>query len=333
MERKIFDSVDYFKFFAAYLVVAIHTHPFAGTPADFLFTCLCRIAVPFFFVANSFFFFSHESPNIKKYNKRLITIYILWFMIELPLVYYRFFIEFNHPLPLQLLFFLRSLFFSNTFGASWFLTACIISVNLVYWLSKKTNIFVILLLSLFAFSLSLSSSYYYGLIDNYLNESCRYYHKVFSQLLMPANSFIVALLYIVMGKVMAERKSCITSISVRKLSLLLVLCLVLGGLEIVVFRKFAHTNDAFIMLPLITILLFTLLLRTSMGMSKIQSKFLRDMSILIYLIHPIIVFLYSILGSFSVGFISFIFTAALSSLIAMAIIVSSTKYAPLKKLY
>ena len=35
---KVYNSIDLFKFIAAILVVAIHTHPFAETGVDYYFT-------------------------------------------------------------------------------------------------------------------------------------------------------------------------------------------------------------------------------------------------------------------------------------------------------
>lgn len=137
---KSYNSIDLFKFIAAILVVAIHTHPFGENPdVDYYFTCFCRIAVPFFFITTSFFFFRKAKPDIKAYTKRLSILYLLWFIIELPLVYYRFFVAFDHPLPIQILNLFRSLFFSNTWAASWYIMASIIAVNIVYFLSRKIN--------------------------------------------------------------------------------------------------------------------------------------------------------------------------------------------------
>ena len=52
-------GVDIAKFVGAMLVVAIHTHPLGyGSVPDYYFNCLCRIAVPFFFVTSSYFFYT-----------------------------------------------------------------------------------------------------------------------------------------------------------------------------------------------------------------------------------------------------------------------------------
>ena len=56
--RKRNPGIDWMKLFAAWMVVAIHTYPFAGIsePAEILITrTLCRLAVPFFFLVTGFY--------------------------------------------------------------------------------------------------------------------------------------------------------------------------------------------------------------------------------------------------------------------------------------
>lgn len=144
----VYRSVDVFKFVAAILVVAIHSKPFIfSTDLDYYFTCLCRTAVPFFFVSTGYFFFLKEKPNIRKYTRRLSTLYVLWFVIELPFVWQRFFAGNDHSVLLLMFNFLRCLIFSNTWYASWFIMACIISVNIIFFLSKRLSNKHLLLLS------------------------------------------------------------------------------------------------------------------------------------------------------------------------------------------
>lgn len=78
--KKEYKAIDLFKFVASILVVTLHTKPFAWfADVDYYFTCFGRIAVPFFFITTSFFFFNKEKPDIKRYTKRLSILYLLWF--------------------------------------------------------------------------------------------------------------------------------------------------------------------------------------------------------------------------------------------------------------
>lgn len=192
--KKEYKAIDVCKFIASFLVVALHTKPFAeNAEIDYYFTCFCRIAVPFIFITTSFFFFNKEKPDIKRYTKRLSILYILWFIIELPFVYNRFFVIYDKVLPLQIINFIRSFIFNNTWFASWFIMACIISVNMVFYLSKKLKNYQLLFVGVVAYLFSLSCSGYYGVVDSLLPNNLHRYHAIVSFVLMPANSFIVAL--------------------------------------------------------------------------------------------------------------------------------------------
>ncbi len=91
-QSKNLASVDLFKLIAAIMVVAMHSHAFIqNANLDYWLTCLCRIGVPFFFVVGSYFYFKSNKP-ISKYIKRLLILYIAWFIIEIPLIYEQFFV-------------------------------------------------------------------------------------------------------------------------------------------------------------------------------------------------------------------------------------------------
>ena len=133
-----YSAIDLFKFFAAILVVAIHTHPFHDNQvADYVFTCFCRVAVPFFFVFSSFIFYKKDNPDIKRYMVRLLKMYSFWFVVELPFIYERFFINSDHDFILNLGLFIKNLLLQNTFYASWYLTALGEGMLIVYWLERK----------------------------------------------------------------------------------------------------------------------------------------------------------------------------------------------------
>lgn len=56
-KNKGYVGIDYFRVIAAFLIVAIHTSPFASfsETGDFIFTrIIARVAVPFFFMTSGF---------------------------------------------------------------------------------------------------------------------------------------------------------------------------------------------------------------------------------------------------------------------------------------
>lgn len=332
--QKTFCSIDLFKFLAALLVVVIHTRPFySNVVIDYYVISFCRVAVPFFFIATSFFFFSKEQPDIKKYTKRLAFLYIAWFIIELPFVYQRFFVDFDKSLPLQILNLLRCIVFSNTWYASWFIMASILSVNIIYWLSHKLKNRQLLVLSVLGYLISLACSSYNGAVDLLLNERMRHYHSTFSNIFMPANSFIVALIYVVLGKFVAERVQN-NQLNSKPTNLLLFFTMgLLWGVEVYLIRWSASINDAFFFLPMFTLFGFTLLLQTNISFSPKVSHWFRDMSILIYILHPIFSSVNYELLSINYGWRMLVITLIETIVTANLLLGLSYKIPFIKKLY
>lgn len=63
------DSFDFFKCFAAFLVVSIHVS-FQGIIGDYI-NVIARISVPFFFLVSGFFSYQKESGDVKIRKKRM----------------------------------------------------------------------------------------------------------------------------------------------------------------------------------------------------------------------------------------------------------------------
>ena len=91
MKQRNINSINYMKLLCAFLVVAIHTHPFQDINSimHYYFSeVLVRIAVPFFFVSSGYFYIKSliEGRNIfKKYIIRLLKTYVSWSFIYLIL--------------------------------------------------------------------------------------------------------------------------------------------------------------------------------------------------------------------------------------------------------
>lgn len=336
MGENNYNSIDFAKFFAAIMVVAIHSRPFVSNEmVDYFFTSFLRTAVPFFFVATGFFFFLKVKPDIFKYTKRLALLYVLWFFIEIYFVYQRFFVNYDHSLPLQLFNFFRSLLFSNTWYASWFIMACIIAVNIICFLSRKLNNKQLLLVGFGTYFISLFCSSYSGVLDLILSERLRYYHAAFSYFFMPANSFIVALVYIAIGKFIAEDMIREKKYSISKPMNVFwgVIVMFVGCIEVLLIRWSVVINDAYLFLPFFAFFVFVLLLRSEVNIPSRWARTLRFMSILIYILHSIFLSVNSALFGLESGMAMFGVTLSESVVCAYLIVKLSGKIPVLKKLY
>ena len=113
-----YSSIDLAKFVAAIFVVAIHAQPFSGLTQTVVIDVFARMAVPFFFITSSFFFFS-KNPGKKElshYLRRMGILYLFWFVVEFPITCLHAFIEPETPFGHNLLMLLRNFLFGSTFG-------------------------------------------------------------------------------------------------------------------------------------------------------------------------------------------------------------------------
>lgn len=142
------NKFDILKFVLAILIVGIHS-----SKVGMAFRPVLRLAVPLFFIISSYLFFWKQSTlnssrerfkGLKKYIKRILSLYFFWFILLLPFtIYYR---EWNIDFdPEKLLTIARSFFFGSTFVASWFLMASLIGVVVVWLLSamKVKSVWII----------------------------------------------------------------------------------------------------------------------------------------------------------------------------------------------
>ena len=181
-------------------------------------------------------------------------------------------------------------------------------------------------------------SSYYGLTVMILPATLLPKLTMFCNYFVPANSFIVALVYIVMGKIVAEEVlNCKRSILYTKP--LMFLCsfwfffLLLLMVEVFLIRWLVRINDAFLFLPLFTLVGFLLLLRLKISIKDNISRVLRNMSILIYITHAFFVDLFSACNLLEKGMRSFLVILLISLLVSSLIVLLAEKIPALRKLY
>lgn len=323
---RIISSIDLGKFFASILIVVVHCRPLSVYPQmDYYLTGLCRIAVPFFFIASSYFFFKSEK-DIWTFVKRLLLLYLAWFVIELPLTVQRFFIDTDNSLLYNCFLFFRGLFINSTFYASWFITALWQGVLIVWWLSKKINNKWLFGIGIICFIIACMWSMYRETINGTVIWP---FFKVLGVLLAPSNSFIIAIPYCIIGKYFAEHPN----LRINKPAAIIPIVMILA-LELWLCRNIGYMSDSYFSLIVICPILFLFLLNWDISFNPTISKFLRNCSILIYLLHlPVLHLLNTHLHSPLSGFalLSVVFLCSL--FFASIIIFASKKIRILKYLY
>ena len=108
MKGKAYPGIDAFRIVAAILVIAIHTYPLAdlNSTADYLAAhVVCRIAVPFFFMASGFFLFPAGTDPLNalpRFLKRSVCIYAAAIALYIPVNLYTGYFKTEHLLPAML---------------------------------------------------------------------------------------------------------------------------------------------------------------------------------------------------------------------------------------
>ena len=325
--RQTYTALDAGKFIAALLVLTLHIHPLASNPdGDYWLTCMCRIAVPFFFVTSSFLFFK-RGGDIRKYVFRILVLYAVWFVIELPVTIHEFFIDADGSLPRKLLLFGRGLFINSTFPASWFLTASWQGMLLVWWLSKKLSRKWLVIIGLVCFLSTLPETMWYGLIAG---TPVRPVYWRYVILFCPANSFIFAIPFCIAGKILGESTSPVPK---KTAVCILSAAVLLSIFEAAICKETQWMTDSFLGLLLVAPCLVWLTADIQTGIGPGTSKCLRSMSTIIYLCHlPVKLVLRSQMN-LGEGWPLYFLTLAICLVLALTIYLLSLRIRPLKYLY
>lgn len=295
------------KLILSIFVVAIHT-----TGLDILSPIL-RCAVPLFFMLSSYFFFSkYDNTNeiyerrkvLFKYIKRNLQLYAFWFIVLFPFtLVYR---EYLSLSPLEVVVkLLYSTLLSSSFPASWYIMASVIGVLLIICIEKIVSPRISLVICSLVYCACVLTSNYGETMSQ--SSYCLY------------NSFPVSLIWIWLGRFIAQNSERIKSLNGYKLILSFSGCLLLLYVEffIISYFQLAVADDCyFFLIP--TCFIFLLIFgKTEIKLSP--KPFMRKSSTIIYCTHiPIACVLSFGLKYFGIDnhFVVFLITVILSMLLA-----------------
>jgi len=284
-QNKTYAGIDFFRFAAAFLVIAIHTSPFTtySEMGDFIFTrIICRIAVPFFLITSGFFLISNYAYNNEKleiFVKKTALIYGISIVLYLPLNVYR------HDFAVDYLFpnIIKDLVFDGTIYHLWYLPASILGAVTAWFLVRKTGFQTVFLITLLLYILGLLGDSYYGIIEE-IPFLQNFYHHIFEISDYTRNGIFYAPIFFVMGGMIAQKKK---EISPGKLifgfcfSILLMLC---EGILLHQLGIQRHDCMYLFLIPC-TYFLFHLLL---LWKGK-RHELLRTSALIIYILHPLVI--------------------------------------------
>lgn len=279
------ERFDVLKFLMAIFVVAVHT-----TSKTNFFHPLMRMAVPLFLIMTSYFFFMKQNTinsdeekrdALIKYIKRLLLLYLFWFMLLFPytLYYQKWNVDFGFGTIFVVLW---DFIFKDTFRASWFLTASLFNVIFVWLFSRRIKELWLLVIGVMLYLICCLFTNYYNILLLIPNFE-KYYSIYLDYFMPPYLSYPVAFLFVVIGKVFADHHILISN---QKLGFLLFISLVCLFVEdfLVVYFSLQNADDCFLSMIPLSLCVFMIVGQNAPSI-HLNSLYLRSYSTIIYCCH------------------------------------------------
>lgn len=286
-KNESYSGIDYFRFIAALLIVAIHTSPLSSfsETGNFIFTrIVSRVAVPFFLVTSGFFLISRYSYNadkLRKFIKKTALIYAAAIVIYIPINIYNGYFSEDNLLPKII----KDIVFDGTLYHLWYLPAAIVGAVIAWYLVKQWAYRKAFAVTLVLYIVGLFGDSYYGIAEN-IPSLNSFYHLIFQVSDYTRNGIFFAPIFFVLGGYISDNKD---KLSFKKSIIGFTTCFSLMFAEALTLHRFElqrHDSMYVFLLPSICFLFYFLM--HFKGKNRAQ---LRTISLIIYIIHPFVIVL------------------------------------------
>ena len=274
--KKQFNAIDLLKFVMAMFVVMIHVKPNTHSEVlTMMFSPFMSIAVPVFFVVSSMLMFSKLNGNgggyfaLLKYCKRIGLLYLSWFIIDFWYVWT------NKPyfsagVANGVIELFKDLIFATTFPGSWYLSASVMGVVIIYLLNKIMHPVIVFIITFLV-------AYYIRCIDLFpdsMQGVYNWYATTFREEVQL--SFPAQMVWISIGQILALYLDRLVEKKVFSLSLLCSICL--SAFVACIFLKSIAISIVLV------VSLVLICLRIDLPSNPIYTR-LRNYSILVFFFH------------------------------------------------
>lgn len=284
-KNESYSGIDYFRFIAALLIVAIHTSPLSSfsETGNFIFTrIVSRVAVPFFFMTSGFFLISRYTCNAEKleaFIKKTTLIYGVAMLLYIPINVYNGYFKMDNLLPNII----KDIVFDGTLYHLWYLPASIIGAAIAWYLVKKLNYPKALMVASVLYLIGLFGDSYYGITEKI---SClnSLYTYIFQVTDYTRNGIFFAPIFFILGGFIADNRPQIT-FGKSFLGFAISLALMLGEAMILHHFDLQRHDSMYVFLLPCMYFLFIVILHFK-GKRLVS---LRTASLIIYIIHPMMI--------------------------------------------
>ncbi|WP_455544270.1 acyltransferase family protein [Intestinibacter sp.] len=315
------NSIDYIKLICAFLVVAIHTHPFEEYNKVLFYLCtevIPRIAVPFFFTVSGYFYL--KALNLKKdifrnYMKRLLQSYVIWTIIYILVRLIT--LSQDYTIKGFIMDTIIMFFYLGSYYHLWYFVALIICVLIVTFFNKYNKLQFLYVISILLYFIGLLGTSYYKFGMKIPVLSNLYRISYFTEI---RRYFMMGLPFFMLGYLLNKIKT------FKHIKKILLLNIILFVIEIIIVNKFGLQNSIVIsvfLYPLVATIFLTCVKNPMMNYGR-YANISRLLSSFIYYIHPIIILLISNL-KLSQTF-TYLLTCFVSTALGLLIIKIDNKY-------
>lgn len=273
-------GIDRFRIIAAAMVIAIHTSPLfsISQTTDFiLVNIICRVAVPFFFIANGFFLYkSQRQKPLLSFVKKISVYYFICILFYLPLNIYAGYFKSGFSASSLI----KDILWNGTFYHLWYFPAAILGAAVAFWLDKQLGLKPALIISAVLYTIGLGGDSYFGVVSA-VPAINSFYNLVFNIFDYTRNGLFFAPLFVLLGFHFANNTP---KQSNRFYSLGLCASFVLMLMEALLLYSFdvMRHSSMYLFLPAVMFFLFNILMqKTGAGLPVF-----RRASLYVYIIHP-----------------------------------------------
>lgn len=305
-----YQNLDILKYISAILIMILHLRPFINfsDQLDLAFNnIITRICVPIFFMITGYFVAIKEKKNenyIDNYVKKTIPLYLIWSLLYVPVIIgtiiqylpiiNEYLSKINIAIPLLIVLsiiaipivILIALCYTGIYYHLWYFPAIIFSLLLLKRWKKKLNIKYLLIIS-FVLLLFGATETYYGILPLSVKELLSYYYNIF---FTTRNFLFFGLFYVVLGYFIGSKEKVYSKYCFAKLIISFFLLI----FEAILLHDIDRLNSNILLscVPLTYYLFISSIYITN----NIKIKFqFGNYSKYYYFIHPMIIFLVSLL--------------------------------------
>lgn len=289
MKKKI--NLDTYRIIAALLIIGIHTYPFTSISKnlDFIFThVIFRIAVPFFLMLTGYFVLPtiiKDKEKLKKYTKKILKIYIISIIIYIPINIYGGLLK-----EINIIEIFKMIFINGTMYHLWYFPGLIMGIWLTYYIIKKTNKKNTLLILILLYIIGLLGDSYYELTEQ-IHFLKNIYKIIFIIFDYTRNGIFYVPIFLYLGYITKEKTNTTKIKNNIILTIIFLILMILEGITLYYFEIQKH-DSMYAFLPLLMYNLFL----TITYKNNTQNKKLRNISTIIYIIHPLFIIITRLIG-------------------------------------